>query len=112
MGNIKLLDKDGKLRKKHAILTYKMENKRIGCINRDKNSCLNLLKIYEHFLKTGGERLENFRRSVRKPDHQLKDVNLISDVLKKITLGISRDVFGQMISCSSECIEPIKLIKV
>lgn len=32
-------------RKIHAILTYKMENNRIGCINRDKNSVNNMKKI-------------------------------------------------------------------
>ena len=34
-----------KLFKLHSVLTYKMKNKRIGCINRDVNSCKNMLKI-------------------------------------------------------------------
>ena len=39
-----------------------MENKRLGCMNRDTNACHNLRKIYEHYLATG-ERLEAFRRT-------------------------------------------------
>jgi hypothetical protein len=31
--------------KLHVVLTYKMKNKRSGCINRDKNSCFNMIKI-------------------------------------------------------------------
>jgi len=77
--NIKLTDQDGKTRKKHAILTYQMENKSLGCINRDKNACKNLLKIYEAYLNSNGkeDRLINFRRSVKTSNHQLKDSNLI-----------------------------------
>ena len=29
------------------VLTYRMKNNRIGCLNRDKNSCLNMLEIVE-----------------------------------------------------------------
>ena len=98
--NIKLKDKNGKMRKKHAILTYKMEKKGIGCINRDNNSCKNLLKIVSHFLKTG-ERLENYKRSVRNPDHRLKDTNLISTLIEEFTSTIVRDYYGQMVSSQS-----------
>ena len=34
----------------HAVLTYKMENKRTGCINRDKNSCFNMIKIVNEWI--------------------------------------------------------------
>ena len=34
---------------KHSILTFKMNNRK-GCINRDKNSCRNMLKIVEMYL--------------------------------------------------------------
>ena len=34
-------------------LTYEMENKRQGCINRDRNSCRNMRKIFEHHMKHG-----------------------------------------------------------
>ncbi len=51
--NLKLKDKDGKLRKKHAIKTFTMHNNRMGCINRDRNACLNMRKLVLHYLTTG-----------------------------------------------------------
>ena len=51
--NLYLPDKTGKIRKMHSILTYEMENKRQGCINRDRNSCRNMRKIFEHHMKHG-----------------------------------------------------------
>ena len=61
--NLYLPDKEGKSRKKHAILTYQMENKRIGCINRDENSVENMAKITNYFLKYN-ERPQNYRRGI------------------------------------------------
>lgn len=55
--------KDKVLRKMHAILTYKMENQREGCINRDKNSVLNMKKLVSHYIEKG-ERLYKYRRGV------------------------------------------------
>ena len=52
------------LQKMHAILTYKMENNRLACINRDKNGCKNIQKIFNFFIKTG-ERPYNYRRDVK-----------------------------------------------
>ena len=49
--NLYLLDLKKKLRKKHSILTYQMENKRRGCLNRDKNGCKNIQKIFECYMK-------------------------------------------------------------
>ena len=37
-------DKKGIIRKIHSVLTYQMENKQIGCINRDKNAVYNMEK--------------------------------------------------------------------
>jgi len=52
------------LNKMHSILTYiQMSNSRMGCINRDLNSVLNMRKIVRHFLITG-ERLKRYRRDV------------------------------------------------
>ena len=48
--NLYLPDLKNKLRKKHSILTYQMENKRKGCLNRDKNGCKNIQKIFECYL--------------------------------------------------------------
>lgn len=53
-----------KVRKIHSIFTYKMENKRMGCINRNKNACINFEKIVKNLLLKG-ERPKAFRRSVK-----------------------------------------------
>jgi len=42
-----------KERKIHSILTYKMENERIGCINRDKNGCYNIRKLFNSYMESG-----------------------------------------------------------
>ena len=56
--------KETKYQKMHPILTYKMENNRKGCINRDKNSCKNIKKLYENYIKDG-TRLEKYRRDYK-----------------------------------------------
>ena len=61
--NLYLPDKNNNLRKMHSILTYQMENKRMGCINRDKNGCYNIQKIFQSYMKTG-ERHENYKRGI------------------------------------------------
>jgi len=55
------------VRKMHSILTYKMSNKRIGCINRDKNAVNNMITITTQFLKDRS-RPERFKRSVKLDD--------------------------------------------
>jgi hypothetical protein len=55
---------NGSKRLMHSIFTYKMENKRMGCINRNKNACINFEKIVKSLLKKG-ERPLAFRRSVK-----------------------------------------------
>ena len=47
--NLYLPDKKGILRKLHSVLTFKMENKRIGCINRDFNAVNNMRKIADYW---------------------------------------------------------------
>ncbi len=42
-----------KKRELHSVLTFKMENNRKGCINRDKNACLNMRKIFNYYIDTG-----------------------------------------------------------
>jgi hypothetical protein len=51
--NLVIADQNGKNRKLHAVLTYQMENKRLGCINRDKNAVLNMEKIYNYYQEKG-----------------------------------------------------------
>jgi hypothetical protein len=57
-------DPKQKERKIHSILTYKMENNRKGCINRDKNGCKNIQKIFKSYMETG-ERPEKYRREYK-----------------------------------------------
>ena len=57
-------DPNQKLRKLHSILTYKMENKRMGCINRDKNGCKNIQKVFKSYIETG-LRPERYRREYK-----------------------------------------------
>lgn len=30
-----------------------MENKRLGCIHRDRNACLNMKKLFKYYMSTG-----------------------------------------------------------
>jgi hypothetical protein len=57
-------DPKEKERKIHSILTYKMENNRKGCINRDKNGCKNIQKVFQSYIETG-ERPERYRREYK-----------------------------------------------
>ena len=61
--NLYLVDKINKERKMHSILTYKMENKRNGCINRDKNGCKNIQKVFNYYIEYD-ERPERYKRGV------------------------------------------------
>ena len=54
--------KKGETRKLHLVLTYKMENKQSGCINRDQNAVNNMIKIVNHHIKYK-ERPLRYRRS-------------------------------------------------
>lgn len=55
---------EGKSRKIHSVLTYKMESNRMGCINRDRNSVLNMMKIVKYYFETG-KRLERYKRGTK-----------------------------------------------
>ncbi|AYV80427.1 MAG: hypothetical protein Harvfovirus1_52 [Harvfovirus sp.] len=58
------IELNSKVRKIHSVLTYQMQNKRVGCINRDRNAVQNMRKIVHHYLATG-ERLERYSRSYK-----------------------------------------------
>lgn len=66
-GNLYLPDLKNKKRKIHSVLTYQMENKRMGCINRDVNGCKNIQKLFQSYVSTGDIPLK-YRRSYRFPD--------------------------------------------
>lgn len=72
--NMYLPDKKGVIRKMHPILTYKMENKRKGCINRDDNAVNNMLNITSKYLKDK-TRLLHFTRGCEIPrDNRIKPI--------------------------------------
>lgn len=71
--NMCLPDRNGKYHEIHSILTFQMENKRIGCINRDNNAVNNMVKLVKYFLETKG-RLLRFRR-----DYDIKTNQIIKD---------------------------------
>ena len=108
--NLKVQDKDGKSQKKHAILTYKMENKCLGCINRDVNACKNMIKIVEHFMNSNGKRLINYSRSVKEPNHALRDTNLISNLFSNNLGSTGIRLHSNFDSNFGECIETVKVI--
>ncbi len=88
---ILLQDIDGTIRKKHAILTYKMENKRLGCCNRDKS--YNMRKLFLHYLKTG-ERLSKYSRRVETQlikDSNQQEVKLLSCQMETSSLKSAKN---------------------
>ena len=58
----RFISKIGKKVKMHSILTYQMENQRLGCINRDKNAVYNIRKIFNYYM-LHNERPEVYRRT-------------------------------------------------
>ena len=47
--NLYLPDLNGQTRKIHSVLTYQMENQRLGCINRDNNGRQNMKKLSSYY---------------------------------------------------------------
>jgi hypothetical protein len=72
--NLYLPDKNKKLRKIHAVLTYKMENNRYGCINRDINSVKNMKKIVKDWLINKSRPLR-YRRGYDLTETTKRDTN-------------------------------------
>ena len=72
--NLYLPDRQGTLRKKHSILTYKTENNRQGCINRDKNAVNGMRIITKYFIEHG-ERHPVYKRESKK-DSEKKAIDL------------------------------------
>ena len=74
--NLCLMDKNKikekrKERKIHAVLTYKMENRKRGCINRDENAVNNMIKIVKSQIEKK-ERPLNYRREEPKSSNTNK----------------------------------------
>jgi hypothetical protein len=71
--NLYLKDKKGEYRKIHSILTFKMSNKRMGCINRDMNGVQNIREIAKLWI-INKERPEEFKRKRNQPLDNYQDV--------------------------------------
>ena len=82
-----------KERKIHAVLTFKMEKKQSGCINRDENAVNNMIKIVNHQIKYK-ERPLKYRR-----DYDLtKGFNPIELTLnKKESMKINKGQVKQLV---------------
>ena len=75
-----ILSNSNKTRKLHQVLTFKMENNRKGCINRDRNACLNMKKIYKYYIETG-ERPKVYCRPIKKPQPLVQNELLSNGLL-------------------------------
>ncbi len=53
--------KENPIRKLHSVLTFKMENNRKGCINRDYNGCLNIRKLFNCYINNENRPLQYCR---------------------------------------------------
>ena len=69
-------DKKGVIRKLHSVLTYQMENKQIGCINRDKNAVNNMEKIVNYYLLYK-KRPERYCRTIKGINSSEQDTNKV-----------------------------------
>jgi hypothetical protein len=71
------LEYNGRTRELHAVLTYKMERQRMGCINRDKNGCKNMMRLVEA-RRRGEERPEELKRqnvlTVERPSNRTESI--------------------------------------
>jgi ribosomal protein L30/L7E len=70
---IRISDKNPILREKHSVLIFQLKRQRWGCINRDNNACLNMIKLVKHYLETG-RWLEKYIRPVNKEGDQIFSV--------------------------------------
>ena len=74
--------KENPIRKLHSVLTFKMENNRKGCINRDYNGCLNIRKLFNCYINNENRPLQYSR------GYNLeKNTNPSLDVSNGIRLG-------------------------
>jgi hypothetical protein len=76
--NLYLPDKTGTLRKIHSVLTYKMENGRLGCINRDKSATKSMKYITNYFLQTR-ERPKIYKRGKKEEKNNIKEIKNTAD---------------------------------
>ena len=80
--NLYLLDKKEVIRKIHSVLTYKMENNQIGCINRDENAVNNMIKIVKYYLENK-KRPDKYNRTTKGSNPLHKDT-IVGQVLPSL----------------------------
>ncbi len=83
--NLYLPDANGVIRKLHSVLTYKMENEQIGCINRDENAVNNMIKIVNYYLDKK-ERPLKYRRN-----YDLEKGEIIKEEKQKVVTPNKND---------------------
>jgi hypothetical protein len=69
------LEKPIKEVKLHSVLTYKMLNNRLGCINRDINAVKNMKNIVQSILKTGNRPVEFTRKSANQKSSRTTNIS-------------------------------------
>ena len=89
--NMYMVDKEGTLKKQHSILTYKMENGRQGCINRDKCAVNNFDYITKYYLEKR-ERPEVFKREKTTDQNKNKKINAKRGIKKEIKEKIKKRI--------------------
>ena len=94
--NLYLPDANGVIRKLHSVLTYKMENGQIGCINRDENAVNNMIKIVNNYLYKK-ERPLKYRR-----DYDIKKGSLVKDkpeIKQKVATSYKKGTTNREVKC-------------
>ena len=101
--NLYLPDKTGTLRKIHSVLTYKMENGRLGCINRDKSATKSMKYITDYFLRTR-ERPKIYKRGKREEENNIKEIKNTADqnIITNIKVQCKRISKKQVINKKKE----------
>jgi hypothetical protein len=80
--NLYLLDKKEVIKKIHSVLTYKMKNNQIGCINRDENAVNNMIKIVKYYLENK-KRPDKYNRTTKGSNPLHKDT-IVGQVLPSL----------------------------
>ena len=79
-----LPDTNGVIRKLYFVLTHKIENGQMGCINRDENTVNNMIKIVNHYLDKK-ERPLKYRR-----EYNLEKGEIIKKEKQKVVTSVKK----------------------
>jgi hypothetical protein len=92
--NLYVTDKKGESNKLHSVLTFQMENTRLGCINRDVNAVKNIRKLVKYYfyyhkrpdpyLRTNVNNFETVSSSKPTVNMPLRTITSFIDVQKQI----------------------------